>query len=99
MRLAGSRSHTGWELRPDRYGGRPAVVAPNLLEHQLAPTAPNKSWVTDITYIRPHEGQLHLCIVLDLFFRQVVDWSTGERMTKELALNALLMAAWRRKPT
>lgn len=26
-------------------------------------------------------------------------WSTGERMTRELAINALLMAVWRRKPT
>lgn len=99
MRLAGLRSHTGYGRRPGRYGGRPAVVAPNLLERQFAPTAPNKSWVTDITYIRTHEGWLYLCAVLDLFSRQVVGWSMGERMTKELALNALLMAVWRRKPT
>lgn len=56
MRLAGLRSHTGYERRPGRYGGRPAVVAPNLLERQFAPSGPNKSWVTDITFIRTHEG-------------------------------------------
>jgi len=46
---------------------------------QFAPTAPNKRWVTDITYIRTHEGWLYLCAVLDLFSRQVSvgRWASG----------------------
>jgi putative transposase len=28
-------------------------------------------WVTDITYIRTHEGWLYLAVVLDLFSRKV----------------------------
>jgi len=55
--------------------------------------------MTDITYIRPHEGRLYLCAELDLFPRQVAGWSMGERMSKELTLNALLMAVWWHKPT
>jgi len=39
-----------------------------------------------------------LAVVLDLFSRQIVGWSMQPRMTSELALNALLMAMWRRKP-
>lgn len=99
MRRAGLRSHTGHGRRPGHYGGRPAISAPNLLERQFAPDAPNRSWVTDITSIRTHEGWLYLCVVLDLFSRQVIGWSMGDRMTRELALNALLMAVWRRKPS
>lgn len=72
---------------------------PNHLDRQFEPAEPNKVWATDITYIRTHEGWLYLAIVLDLFSRQVVGWSMGERMTRELAINALLMAVWRRKPT
>ena len=30
----------------------------------------NQVWVTDITYIRTHEGWLYLAVVLDLFSRQ-----------------------------
>ena len=59
---------------------------------------PNTAWVTDITYIRTHEGWLYLSVVLDLFSRQIVGWSMGERMTRDLAIGALLMAVWRRKP-
>ena len=49
-------------------------------------------------YIRTHEGWLYLSVVLDLFSCQIVGWSMGERMTRELAIGALLMAVWRRKP-
>ena len=35
---------------------------------------------------------------MDLSSRQIIDWSMNERMTSDLALNALLMAVWRRKP-
>lgn len=41
----------------------------------------------------------HLCVVIDLFSRRVVGWSAQSRMTTDLALQALLMTAWRRKPT
>jgi putative transposase len=54
--------------------------------------------VTDITYIRTYEGWLYLVVVLDLFSRQVVGWSMSSRIDRELAMNALLMAVWRRQP-
>jgi putative transposase len=54
--------------------------------------------VTDITYIKTHEGWLYLAVVIDLFSRRVVGWSAQPRMTTDLALQALLAAVWRRKP-
>lgn len=98
MRQESLRSQTGYRRRPGHYGGRPAVIAPNHLQRQFTVTAPNRVWVTDITYIRTHEGWLYLAAVLDLFSRQVIGWSMGARMDRELALNALLMAVWRRRP-
>ena len=37
-------------------------------------------------------------VVLDLFSRQVIGWSMQSRIDRELVLNALLMAVWRRQP-
>jgi putative transposase len=54
--------------------------------------------VTDITYIRTHEGWLYLAVVIDLFSRLVVGWSMKSRITTDLVLDALLMALWRRNP-
>lgn len=60
LRLEGLRSQTGYRRRPGMRGGQPAVVAPNHLQRQFAVAEPNQSWVTDITYIRTHEGWLYL---------------------------------------
>ena len=35
-------------------------VAPNLLNQQFQPTAPNQVWVTDLTYVATGEGWLYL---------------------------------------
>ena len=74
------------------------MVAPNHLKRQFKVDEPNQSWVTDITYIRTHEGWLYLAVVVDLFSRQVVGWSMGSRIDTSLVLDALLMALWRRQP-
>jgi putative transposase len=54
--------------------------------------------VTDITYLRTHEGWLYLTVVIDLFSRQVVGWAMQGHMTTDLVLRALTMAVWRRRP-
>ena len=74
-------------------------LAPNVLEQQFSVEMPNQAWVTDITYIRTHEGWLYLSVVIDLFSRQVVGWFMGNRIDTQLALDALLMAVWRRRPS
>lgn len=98
MRSEGLRSQSGYRRRPGHYSGVPAVAVPNRLARQFDVPAPNQAWVTDITYIRTHEGWLYLAIVLDLFSRQIVGWSIQSRIDRELVLSALLMALWRRKP-
>ncbi len=97
MRQEGLRAQVGYHRRTYRHG-RPAVVAANQLEQKFDVEAPNQAWVTDITYIRTHEGWLYLAVVLDLFSRQVIGWSMRARIDTELAINALLMAVWRRNP-
>jgi len=96
--LAGMAAQIGYQLRLGRYGGKPAVVASNALDRQFEVDSPDKIWVTDITYIRTHQGWLYLAVVIDLFSRRVVGWSSQPRMTADLALQALLAAVWRRKP-
>ncbi|SFV18163.1 putative transposase [Pseudoduganella namucuonensis] len=98
MRSAGIRSQTGYSKRKWKSGGPPSIVAPNLLQRQFDVEEPNRVWVTDITYIRTYEGWLYLTVVLDLFSRQVIGWSMGARIDTDLAMNALLMAVWRRRP-
>jgi putative transposase len=73
-------------------------IAPNLLDRNFAPAAPNQAWSADITYIWTDEGWLYLAIVLDLFNREIVGWSIKPRMTADIVTDALTMAWFRRKP-
>lgn len=98
MRSEGLSAQRGYRRRPRHGGGTPATIAPNRLARDFQPAAPNQSWVTDITYIRTHEGWLYLAVVLDLFSRQVIGWSMSSRIDSDLVLKALLMAVWRRQP-
>ena len=50
--LAGIKAKIGYKLRPGSYGGKPAKVVDNTLARQFDVAAPDKAWVTDITYIR-----------------------------------------------
>lgn len=67
-------------------------VASNLLKQNFAIKEPNKVWLADITYIPTHEGWLYLAAVMDLGCRSIRGWSMGNRLIKELALDALKMA-------
>ncbi|HGU5579120.1 MULTISPECIES: IS3 family transposase [Klebsiella pneumoniae complex] len=82
---------------PRRIAGRPSVVAPNRVQRQFTVVRANQVWVTDITYIRTWQGWLYLAVVIDLFARNVVGWSMKPTLSRELALDALMMAVWRRK--
>lgn len=72
-------------------------VGPNLVARKFEVSAPNTTWVTDITYIWTHEGWLYLAVILDLFSRRIVGWSMSEQITRQLALDALTMALSRRQ--
>ena len=97
-RLAGIKAQIGYKRRPGKYGGKPSIVVDNTLNRQFDVDAPDCFWVTDITYIKTHEGFLYLAVVIDLYSRRVVGWATHNRQYTDLALQALLMAVWRRKP-
>ncbi|MBG9220464.1 MAG: IS3 family transposase [Burkholderia sp.] len=97
MRREGLRAEVGYGSKP-RYRGGPVGVVANILNREFAPDAPNRVWVTDITYIRTYEGWLYLAAVMDLYSRQIVGWATRSTMTSDLVLQALLAAVWKRKP-
>ncbi len=73
-------------------------IAANLLDRQFTVDAPNKVWVGDITYIATDEGWLFLAVVIDLFSRQVVGWSMRKQMTRDIVIDALRMAWFKRHP-
>jgi len=73
-------------------------TAPDLVERDFNPEAPDRLWSADITYIWTLEGWLFLSHVEDLFSRRIVGWEMADHMRKELVISALEMAVGQRKP-
>jgi transposase InsO family protein len=73
-------------------------VAPNLLEQQFKPTAPNQQWLVDITYVPSAEGWLYLAGVKDVFTCEIVGYAMDERMTQGLTSRALWQAVRNKRP-
>ena len=98
MKLAGVEAKQKKKFKATTDSKHDLPVAPNLLERNFEVSEPDRVYCSDITYIWTTEGWLYLAVILDLFSRQVVGWSMSNRITKKLVLDALQMAAWRRRP-
>jgi transposase InsO family protein len=73
-------------------------IAPNLLNRNFVVAAPNQAWVGDFTYIATEEGWMFLAVVIDLFSRKIIGWSMRADMHRDLVIDALEMAWFRRAP-
>ena len=71
-------------------------IAPTLLNREFTVRKPDRVWLGDITYIATDQGWLFLAVVTDLFSHQVVGWSLREDMTREIVIDALRMAWFKR---
>ena len=75
-----------------------AININNILNRNFVTDAPNKVWVSDITYIQTEQGWVYLCIIIDLFSRKIVGWECSNRINNELVMHTFLKAYWQRKP-
>lgn len=73
-------------------------IAPNIVQrrfNEFSP-APNRLWVSDLTYIWTQQGWLYLCAFIDVYSRQVVGWSIEDNMSADMVCRALQMGLNRR---
>ncbi len=73
-------------------------VAENILGQQFRVTAPNKVWVSDITYVPTDEGWLYVAAHKDLFTADIVGYAMGERLTRNLVSQSLFKAVAAKRP-
>jgi putative transposase len=73
-------------------------IAPNLLARDFIVPAPNRAWVSGITYIPTAAGWLYLAGIKDLFSGELVGYALNERMTKNLVIQALFRAVSNQRP-
>ena len=99
MRRHGIRALAGRRFKPCTTDSRHHLpIAPNLLKQEFVAAAPNRVWLTDITYIATGEGWLYLAAVLDLATRKIVGWAMRDHMRTELPQAAMIIGAQRQRP-
>jgi len=99
MRKMGLKSKVSKQFKPATTVVDPKrQPAPNVLNQDFTATAPNRKWVTDITYLPTRSGWVYLAVVLDLFSRKVVGWSLSDSLTTPLVSSAMRKAIASRQP-
>lgn len=78
--------------RPDH------CVYPNRLARRFTVKQPNAAWVADVSAVWTFQGWLYVAVVIDLFSRRVIGWSSGTTADTQLTLRALQQAVRRRHP-
>ncbi len=99
MRELGLQSRVSSKFKPTTTKQDPTKQpANNKLDRNFTADAPNRKWVTDITYLPTAAGWVYLAVVMDLFGRKVIGWSIGASLATELVSDALRQAIENRRP-
>nr|GAJ37821.1 transposase for insertion sequence element IS904 [Bradyrhizobium sp. DOA9] len=64
----------------------------------LVPSAPDRIWVADITYVHLARTFAYLAVILDAFWRKAVGWAFEDTLDASLAIAALEKAIVARGP-
>ena len=69
---------------------------PDLVRRDFTADAPNRLWVTDLTYVPTWAGIAYVCFITDVYSRMIVGWRVAGHMRTEMVLDAIEMARWSR---
>ncbi|MBW1700402.1 MAG: IS3 family transposase, partial [Deltaproteobacteria bacterium] len=98
MRTLGLRSKVRRKYRVTTDTKHQFPLAPNLLVRNFTAQAPDRVWVSDITYLATRSGWLYFTVIIDLFSRMVVGWALSSSLGHEMVLTALKRAIRRCRP-
>lgn len=98
MQAEGLRARGKRKFKATTDSSHKLPVSPDLVERQFEVAEPDRVWTGDITCMWTLEGWVYLAVVLDLHSRRVIGFSMNERMTRQLPIDALRMAWFRRRP-
>ncbi len=75
----------------------PQAARPDdLVRRNFDPSAPDRLWVADFTYVSTWSGWVYVAFVIDAYARRILGWRCSTAMTTPLVLDALEHAIWTR---
>lgn len=70
----------------------PRYYFKNHLKQEFEQDAPNKVWVSDITYVKVGEQYYYICVILDLFSRMALSYGISDVIDTTLTLKTFDVA-------
>jgi transposase InsO family protein len=70
--------------------------AGDLLARDFTASAPNRTWVTDFTYVRTWAGFTYVAFIVDVYAQRIVAWHAATTKQTDLVMIPLRMALWQR---
>lgn len=98
MKVNNIKAKTKRRFRVTTVQNSKAQASENLLNQNFTTLSENKIWTGDITYLWTKEGWVYLAVVMDIYSRKIVGWSTDSSLSTELVIRALMMAVIHRNP-
>jgi putative transposase len=71
--------------------------APDLVQRQFGPLAPNRLWVADLTYVSTWSGWVYVAFVVDAYARRILGWRAAATMSTTMVLDSIEQAIWTRQ--
>ena len=72
------------------------IRAGDLLDRDFTAAAPNRTWVTDFTYVRTWAGFVYVAFIVDVYAQRIVAWHAATTKQTDLVMIPLRMALWQR---
>ena len=76
--------------------GKDGIRAGDLLDRNFTAVAPNRTWVTDFTYVRSWAGFVYVAFIVDVFAQRILAWHASTSKVTDLVMVPLRMALWQR---
>ena len=98
MKVNNIKAKTKRRFRVTTVQNTKAQASENILKQNFTALSENKIWTGDITYLWTKEGWIYLSVVMDIYSRKIVGWSTDRSLSTGLVVRALMMALVHRNP-
>ncbi len=72
-----------------RWGTKPHISIPNLLNRDFTTNKPNEKWSIDISYLITHERTIYLCAIKDLFDKSIISYTISRFINNNLVFETL----------
>ena len=99
MRAAGLTGARRGKVKKTTIADPAGHRAADLVGRCFSPTAPDRLWVADLTYVSTWSGWVYVAFVTDAYARRILGWRCGTTMSTQLVLDALEQAIWTRHRT